>query len=307
MRILKLTNTIFILAISAVMLHAQDTAVTATDTTFTWIMDNIFLLFGGIIILWVVHSLLSLSFGLLSVQKAKVMKDIGLEKEEIVQELSKPMWKRMYDWAWSIVPIAQESDIDLGHDYDGIRELDNRLPPWWLVLFYGSIVFALVYMYAYHRPSAEWSSEQEYLMAMADAEEQKKSFLASSMDAVDETTVTLLEDDESIARGADLYIALCAVCHGQQGEGLVGPNFTDPYWIHGGGVKNIFSTIKYGVPEKGMISWKSQLRPSEMQSLASYILTLEGTNPPNQKAQEGDLWTASEAEVNTETDGNSEI
>ena len=82
----------------------------------------------------------------------------------------------------------------------------------------------------------------------------------------------------------------CAVCHGQLGEGGVGPNFTDAYWVHGGDIKDLFRTIKYGVPEKGMISWSSQLRPAEMQKVASYILTLQGTDPPNQKAPEGELW-----------------
>ena len=83
----------------------------------------------------------------------------------------------------------------------------------------------------------------------------------------------------------------CAACHGQKGEGTVGPNFTDEYWIHGGGIKNIFKTIKYGVPEKGMISWQSQLKPSDMQKVGSYILTLKGTNPPNPKAPQGTIWS----------------
>jgi cytochrome c oxidase cbb3-type subunit 3 len=221
------------------------------------------------------------------------MKDLGMEKEEIVKELTIPTWKRFYNWAWSIVPVANEEDIDLGHDYDGIRELDNRLPPWWLVLFYGSIAFAAVYMYIYHWSGSDWSSQQEYIMAMEHGEEMKKAYLAKQADFVDETNVEMVTDDASLAIGKDIFMAQCAVCHGQLGEGLVGPNFTDPYWIHGGGVADLFKTIKYGVPEKGMISWKSQLRPSEMQNVASYILTLQGTNPPNQKAREGELWDSS--------------
>jgi cytochrome c oxidase cbb3-type subunit 3 len=85
-------------------------------------------------------------------------------------------------------------------------------------------------------------------------------------------------------------MANCAACHGQKGEGVVGPNLTDAYWIHGGGIKNVFKTIKYGVPAKGMIAWETQLSPSQIQKVASYVLTLQGTNPPNGKAPEGEIW-----------------
>lgn len=261
---------------------------------YHWLYENIILVIGGVVIVLVFASLLRLAFSLLSLQKARLMKEMGIEKEEVLQELRQPFWSKAYDWAWSYVPIAEESDIDLGHDYDGIRELDNKLPPWWLILFYGTIAFAAIYMYIYHWSGSEWSSEQEYYASIELAEEQIKEYLAQQADAVDETNVTFLTDENTLLAGESIFIGQCAVCHGQNGEGLVGPNFTDQYWVKGGGVKNIFTTIKYGVPEKGMISWKSQLRPSEMQSVASYIMTLEGTDPPNQKAPEGELWTETE-------------
>jgi len=289
---------------------AQEAVETIEPSPFLWAYNNIILILGGLVVFSVFYSLLRLGFDLLALQKAELMKDMGMEKEEVIKELGQPTWKKIYDWAWSIVPEGHEADIDMGHDYDGIRELDNKLPPWWLVLFYGTIVWAAVYMWVYHSPGNEWSSEQEYLIAMEEAEESKKAHLALSADAVDENTVTLLVDEESLARGSDIYFALCAVCHGQQGEGLVGPNFADPYWVHGGDIKDLFSVIKYGVPEKGMISWRSQLRPSEMQNVASYILTLEGTAPPNQKAAEGDLWernAESNEEAIDDSDASSEI
>lgn len=261
---------------------------------FQWVFDNIFLIIGGVVIVLVFTSLLRLAFSLLSLQKARLMKEMGMEKEEVLQELRQPFWKKAYDWAWSYVPIAEESNIDLGHDYDGIRELDNKLPPWWLILFYGSIVFAGVYMYIYHWSGSEWSSEQEYYASVEQAEERIKEYLALQADEIDETNVAYLTDDNTMLAGESIYKAQCAVCHGQLGEGLVGPNFADEYWVHGGGIKEIFATIKYGVPEKGMISWKTQLRPSEMQSVASYIKSLQGTNPPNQKAPEGEIWVEQE-------------
>ncbi|HQU52955.1 MAG TPA: c-type cytochrome, partial [Saprospiraceae bacterium] len=130
----------------------------------------------------------------------------------------------------------------------------------------------------------------EYEMAMKEAKQQVAEYVAAQGNLVDETNVTARTDDAALAQGKDIWIANCVACHGANGEGGVGPNMTDKYWIHGGDIKNIFNTIKYGVPEKGMISWQTQLSPSAMADVASYILTLQGTNPPNAKAPQGDLY-----------------
>ncbi|MEE9373369.1 MAG: cbb3-type cytochrome c oxidase N-terminal domain-containing protein [Saprospiraceae bacterium] len=289
MKIYKTLSSLFFFFLGTLMLTGQIQQQSKSNP-FIWTLNNIILILGALAVFGVISSLLRLSFNLLSLRKAELMNDLGVEKEDILEELKRPIWKKINDWAWNIIPEGYESEIDLGHDYDGIRELDNKLPPWWLALFYGSIIYAVVYMWVYHSPGNEWSSENEYLMAMVEAEEMKKAHLALSADAVDETTVVLLTDEVSLARGAEIYFALCAVCHGQLGEGLVGPNFSDPYWVHGGGIRDLFTTIKYGVPEKGMISWRSQLRPSEIQKVASFILTFEGTAPPNQKEKEGELY-----------------
>ena len=112
----------------------------------------------------------------------------------------------------------------------------------------------------------------------------------SQANAVNENTVAALTDQKSLAFGQEIFISKCAACHGQKGEGTVGPNMTDEYWLHGGSIKNIFRTVYNGVPDKGMISWSNQLRPSEIQAVSSYILTLKGTNPPNPKAPQGDKY-----------------
>ena len=127
----------------------------------------------------------------------------------------------------------------------------------------------------------------------------ERKILAASGAMIDEESVKFVDDAGSLSSGKEIFIKNCAACHGQEGQGLVGPNFTDDYWIHGGGIKNIFMTIKYGVPSKGMISWQTQLNPTEMQEVGSYIMTLRGTDPPNQKAPEGDLWV--EASDSTST------
>jgi cytochrome c oxidase cbb3-type subunit III len=206
----------------------------------------------------------------------------------VVERKSKPLmswWNRFNKFK----PVAQEADIDLGHDYDGIRELDNRLPPWWLYGFYITIVFAGVYLWRAHVSHAAPSSKEEYEMAVRRADIKVKEYLKQKGDAVDENTVTMLGTAD-IEEGKKLFIATCAVCHKENGAGLVGPNLTDDYWIHGGDVKNIFRIIKYGVDGKGMASWQGNFSPKQIAQLTSYVKSLKGTNPPDAKTPQGDLY-----------------
>lgn len=188
------------------------------------------------------------------------------------------------------VPIEKEDSVMMDHEYDGIRELDNDLPPWWKYMFYGTIIFAFVYIYRYHLGDGLLSQE-EYVAEVVEAEALKAEAMASARESINEENVERLIDETALAEGAKIFKNSCATCHGKLGEGGAGPNMTDKNWIHGGGIKNVFNTIKYGVPEKGMIPWQDQLSPYQMQSVASYILGLEGTNPPNQKAPQGEVYT----------------
>lgn len=189
------------------------------------------------------------------------------------------------------VSIQEEDDIMLDHDFDGIRELDNKIPPWWNFLFYGAIVFAFVYMIDYHIIGDGNVQINEYEQEVQ-AAALKLELLTKSGAMITEETVTITTDVAALAAGKATFAKNCAACHGVNGEGSVGPNFTDEYWIHGGSIKNIYHTITEGVPAKGMISWKSQLSPTQIQEVGSYILSLKGTNPPNQKAAEGEKWVA---------------
>lgn len=188
------------------------------------------------------------------------------------------------------VPIERESEILMDHDYDGIRELDNNLPPWWKYGFYMTIIFAFIYLIHYHLVGSGDLQLAEYSKEMAKAEVEKAAFQASQANLVDENNLTVLTEDARLAAGKKVFMDNCKICHGEFGEGMVGPNFTDKYWKHGGSIANIYNTIKVGVPDKGMISWASTLSPGQIHEVASYILSLQGTNPPNQKAPEGDLW-----------------
>ena len=272
------------------------------STPFTWALDNIILILGGLAIVAAAITVINLVFNFIDLQKMRILHESGAAPEQIVASTKVPSLKKLYDWAVGLVPISEEKNIDLGHDYDGIRELDNRLPPWWLGIMYGSVIFAIVYVFYFQWGPNDWSSIGEYEMAMEKAAEEKEAYLANAADVVDETNVTLATDEASLASGKDIYITSCLACHGVNGEGLVGPNFTDEYWVHGGDIKDLFKTIKYGVPEKGMISWSSQLSPSSMQNVASYILTMQGTDPPNQKAPEGELYVPKVEEVDQMTE-----
>jgi cytochrome c oxidase cbb3-type subunit III len=182
----------------------------------------------------------------------------------------------------------KEADVLLDHDYDGIRELDNALPPWWKYGFYITIVLAVIYLFRFHVAGSGPNPEQEYAAELKQAEEQMKAYMAKAKDLVDENNVQF--EQAGVETGKELYLKACVACHGQKGEGGVGPNLTDDYWIHGGSMNNIFKTIKYGYPDKGMQSWQQQYSPKQMAQISSFIKTLRGTNPPNGKAAQGDLY-----------------
>ena len=188
------------------------------------------------------------------------------------------------------VPIEKEVDVMLNHSYDGIRELDNNLPPWWKWGFYFTIAWGLIYLVHFHVLKTGESQDQEYVASVLAADEEQKIRNEKMADMVTTENVKQLTDATALSEGKDIFNKNCTACHGQNLEGGVGPNLTDPNWIHGGGIKNVFKTITNGVPLKGMISWKSQISPKNIQSVASYILSMQNTKPANAKAAEGNVW-----------------
>lgn len=190
------------------------------------------------------------------------------------------------------VSIEKEQDILMDHDYDGIKELDNDLPPWWKYGFYLTIVFAFIYLVHHHVTYTGDLQLAEYDKSVAKAHEEKEAYQKLMADNVTENNVKMITDKHELEEAGKIYKQNCAACHGQLGEGGVGPNMTDQYWLHGGSIKDIFISIKYGWPDKGMKSWQADLTPSKMNELASYIMTLSGTNPPNQKEKQGELYVA---------------
>ncbi len=208
----------------------------------------------------------------------------------------------------------------LDHNFDGIRELDNFLPPWWTWLFILTIIFSAGYYLHYHvfetgdlqdveyykevnpewaesdlkmvGPSYRYNSPYKGSDKVTTVASNNVSDISNEDKIIENAVVTMvLTDNQSIENGKSIYTTNCLACHGANGEGLIGPNFCDSNWIHGGAIEDLVRIINVGVPAKGMIPWDKTLTPEQILQVASYILTLEGTNPPNQKAPEGELYT----------------
>ncbi len=213
------------------------------------------------------------------------------------QSALRQWWSRMDAKLFTrAVPVAKEADVMLDHDYDGIRELDNALPPWWKYGFYITIAVGFVYLLNFHVLGNGKNPTQEYAAEMNQARIEKELFEANNKDKIDENNVPMA-DETGLAKAKDIFNTKCWSCHGKLGEGGAGPNFTDDYWIHKGSLNDIYRSIKAGYPEKGMQSWATDYTPKEMSFLASYIKTLRGTNPPGAKAPQGDLYTEAAAPV----------
>lgn len=247
-----------------------------------------------------VNAVDTITYSLLSEeQKAKVdaAKSISFKESEWYKNLLKALTRTQ--------PIENEGQLLLDHDYDGIKELDNTLPPWWVYLFYGCIVFAAVYLVRFEIMGGD-NQEMELKKEMAQAKIDVAEYMKTAPDLMDEKSVTLLTDAASLAEGKTIFTTNCVACHRADGGGNIGPNLTDNHWILGGGIKNVFHTIINGGRDgKGMISWsKNGLKPKEIQKVASYVLSLQGSNPKDAKAPDGEIWvdpTAAKADATVAT------
>jgi cytochrome c oxidase cbb3-type subunit 3 len=189
-------------------------------------------------------------------------------------------------------PIEREADVLLDHNYDGIKELDNALPPWWKWGFYFTVIVAVIYMFRFHVTKTGPTPLEEYDNEMKIAAAKMEEFRKNNKEAFDERTVTLA-DEKGVAEGKKIFSGTCLPCHGGNGEGnAVGPNLTDKYWLHGGSLGDIFKTITTGVPDKGMQAWGKTFSPADIRNISSFILSLQGSKPANAKAPQGTLFEA---------------
>jgi cytochrome c oxidase cbb3-type subunit 3 len=184
------------------------------------------------------------------------------------------------------VPIEREQEIMMDHEYDGIRELDNNLPPWWVWGFYVCIAWAVMYLVHYHIFELGDSSAQEYQKEMITADAENRAFLAKGGSRVTGDNVEYLSDAMSLAKGESIYQGNCKTCHGNAAQGDVGPNLTDKFWKHGGTIQARFLIIDKGFG--AMPKWGDKLSGKDIQMVLSYLKSIEGSNPPNAREPEGE-------------------
>lgn len=185
------------------------------------------------------------------------------------------------------VDETSETEQDMGHNFDGIRELNNPTPPWWKWGFIFSVCFGIVYFWRTEITHSAPNQLQELAMAEEKATIAKAEFLKNAANNIDENNVKMLDGPDDLAAGQKMFISNCAPCHGPQGGGVVGPNLCDDYWLHGGKLNDVFKTIKYGVADKGMKAWQEDFSPKQLAQLASFIKSIHGSNPSNPKEPQG--------------------
>jgi cytochrome c oxidase cbb3-type subunit 3 len=268
---------------------AQDDS-TTPDLTTNQLMNYVG--YGAIVV-----TLLVIIAALLAIARAiKVMTKIMIGSEAYAKILAdeaaakvkpkRPKVNRL-EKLLSLKPLSEEHTLLIEHDYDGIQELDNPTPKWFMVLFYGTITFGVAYLLIYHVLGIGQLQYDEYKTEMAVAAQDRALYLSKAANLVDENTVKLTKDPAVIASGEAVFKTTCVACHGDHAEGKVGPNLTDDYWLHGSKINDLFKTIKYGVPSKGMPTWEKQLTPKQISDVANFVKSIHGTNPANPKEPQG--------------------
>ncbi len=179
-----------------------------------------------------------------------------------------------------------QQDTVMDHEFDGIQEFDNRLPNWWLWLMWGSMVFALIYWVFFHTLGVGVLPVERFEMEMQVAQEAQ---IARALEAgIDnEFFLMMSQTEDKVAEGREIFVKHCVACHLDQGQGSVGPNLTDGYWIHGCEPMQMLKTINDGVAAKGMPAWMNQLGPTRVNAVLAYILTIKD-NEVAGKAPEGE-------------------
>lgn len=261
--------------------------------------DLYVLLIIALLLLGFLMHMVRMFYGVLKVMKPEAETEAEAIKNRI--SIRRKRRRNLSRALTGATPIEEEHKIDLGHDYDGIRELDNPMPPWWLAGFFISIVFSVVYLFHYHVLGTGDLQEVEYEKVMAREDAKVKEYLKAQAMDVDETNATLMTERADLRSGKSLFLNNCAVCHTENGSGEVGPNLTDEYWVYGGDIKDVFKVIRKGTPN-GMPEHQSKFNPIQIQQVASYILTLDKISEERGgKEPEGELYLP-EGEEEIKTD-----
>lgn len=294
--------------LSLISLLLPGTAVLAQDTAGASFLDDpllpVYFIIGVIIIIALL--ICTVGFYLVSVLN---MLASQAEKEKAAKEgkayAPKPsVWSRMFEKLNAAVPVEQEKNIELDHNFDGIKELDNHLPPWWKWLFYGTIAWSVIYIIAFHFVNTMPLSIEEYENEMAIAQQEAIRRKASSPQVeIDEASLQYTAEPAILEKGKQVFLNnSCGACHRNDGGGnTIGPNLTDEYWLHGGDVKAVYATIKNGVVEKGMPAWGKSMSPEDVRNVTFFVISLQDSKPENAKAPQGELYQQPETTTDTLT------
>lgn len=289
-------------SVSCATLWAQEPEAPA-EATVKHLADHIHDMDGGMLVLGIAgvfvaitllltaYALVSVTIGIINHENRKR----GLPEINILGDL-----KRKFITGTAL-PVEQEGHIQLSHNYDGIVELDNGMPPWLRAVFGVTIIAAISYLGFYYVLGLGKFQDQEYAEEIKQAEIAMAEYQKKTANAINENNVILEKDPAVLASAKDLFAKNCKTCHGAYAEGGAGPNLTDAYWLHGGTVAEVFKTVKYGVPAKGMIAWQQKLTPKDIQGLVGYVMSLQGTNPAGAKAPQGELMQSSTTKADSLT------
>lgn len=280
----KTLGLLLLLGLSAQSLMAQD-ATTAAATSGGGFSNTTLSYFLGLVIL--VEILLICYLGY------ETSRTLHLAaREEGYATETESWWEKIWNNMNRFQPLSEEAKLDAGHNYDGIRELNNITPPWFTAAFIGTIIFAGIYMWRYHIAETAPLPLKEYELEMIAAHQEREALLKSQGSNVDENSVKMLADAD-ISEGQSLFVRNCAPCHEAHGgskKGGVGPNLTDDYWLHDGSLSGVFKSVKYGWPDKGMIAWEKSFTPHQIAQISSFIKSIHGTNPEGAKEPQGELF-----------------
>lgn len=291
------TLALFILSAACVPLSAAETAATPPKFSFDWEY------WTHLLLILIIILELALIVYFLFKSKQYLLQITDETKEAAVVRKQNSVWNRIWFKMNQFKPLSEEHNIDTGHNYDGIKELNNITPPWFTTAFVISIVFACIYLWRYHVSKSAPLSEDEFKAEMVAAEAAKQNYLKNQANLVDENSVKVMGISD-IELGKDLFVKNCKSCHGDNAAGSpasIGPNLTDNYWIHGGDLPSIFKSIKYGWIEKGMQSWKDKFSPIQIAQIANYVYEVSGTNIPGGKEKQGELFEKGSSKIANDT------
>ena len=281
-------STAYIICLFAA-LYALHVAMTSYENPFDFYENPlVVIILVGVFVMVVMKEVLSV----FSLEKSERLE---LEKQGIdPATVDKYAWVKELLKRWTkSKAIEEEEEIILDHDYDGIRELDNSLPPWWLGLFYVTILFGVVYLVRFH-VVGDYNQAEEYQQEVAMAQKEldrKKALDKTPKIKIEPETAKVLTDEAALSRGKAIFNLNCASCHAKDGGGGIGPNLTDEYWILGGGIENVFRTIRDGGRSgKGMVPWKAVIKSEDIEKVSSYVLSMQGKTPKKPKAPQGEIW-----------------